>query len=130
MYIQKKKNAFYLRKSVWNKDKQKADTSCEYLGSGSHNAIAKLKTIVSPVEFLELADKITAMSMPTPTEIIDKALERIKHCKSQAYSVDDELHTILLECEQKLELHKFRLNKKANEVTAEAREEQIILPTM
>jgi hypothetical protein len=76
MHIQKKGNAFYLKTSVWNSEKQRSTTVSKYLGSGIETALENLKAEVAEFDYLEIRDKLLKSNIEKPSDI-QKELEEI-----------------------------------------------------
>ena len=69
MYIQKKRNAYYLKTSVWSPERQRSTTVSKYLGSGFDAAMANLKREVADYEYLDMRDKLLKTSARKTSEI-------------------------------------------------------------
>ena len=83
MYIQKRKNAFYLRESIWDTETKKPKTVCKYLASDAYNAKLRVKEI-APSEYLALAARIDELSKPSPAEVKALAVRQLNDLYRQA----------------------------------------------
>lgn len=89
MYIQKKRNAYYLKTSVWSPERQRSTTVSKYLGSGFDAAMANLKREVADYEYLDMRDKFLKLSVRKTSEIF----EDIKSTFSQTDELFSELES-------------------------------------
>jgi hypothetical protein len=102
MYIQKRKNAFYLRESVWDTETKKPKTLCKYLASDPHEAKLRVKEI-APSEYLELAARIDELCKPTAAEVKALTARQLNDLYRQATLAGaDELAAILLDAHDKV----------------------------
>lgn len=99
MYIQKKKNAFYLRRSEWDSEKQQTRSISTYLGSDKNSAIEKLKESVQEYDFLTLESKLLKLATATEnrlTEILKPGAENERELvqKLAKLLTDSEIETL------------------------------------
>lgn len=109
MYIQKKKNAYYLRESIWDSETKKPKTICTYLGSNSLAIQGELERLIPDKELLkEMRGKYFTLSLPNKQEILNNAIGDLNKYTNQAMAIEDvELHEILSEMHDRLSLYEF-----------------------
>lgn len=109
MYIQRKKNAYYLRESTWDAEKKKPKTMCTYLGSNSLAIQGELERLIpDPTLLEEMRGKYFTLSLPTKEEILKNAISDLNKYSNQAMAIEDaELHEILSEMHDRLSLYEF-----------------------
>lgn len=93
MYIEKRKNAFYLKRSVWDKERKRVRSTSAYLGSDPYSASQNLKNYVTDCdedEIKKLMDKIKELSTPTTEELLANVIECLSRAQSHALSAKNE----------------------------------------
>lgn len=113
MYIQKKKNAYYLRESIWDAETKKPKTICTYLGSNSLAIQGELERLIPDKELLkEMRGKYFTLSLPTKEEILKNAIGDLNKYTNQAGAIEDEeLHDMLSEMHDKLSQYKSKIHR-------------------
>lgn len=85
MYIEKRKNAFYLKSSRWDKTAQKVVCTSIYLASDPISAKTKLAEHISDHdEIKRLSAKIDEIERPKPGEIIKDVIAYLEHAETLA----------------------------------------------
>jgi len=75
MYIEKRKNAWFLKSSQWDKEAKRVKSSSTYLGSDVITAKATLRNHINDsCAIQKLSDKIDELDRPKPGEILSDAI--------------------------------------------------------
>lgn len=102
MYIQKRKNAWYLRQSIWDSETKKPKTVSTYLASNPYDAKLRVKEL-APSEYSELSARIDELDAPKAEDIKADAIKKLEHLERLARFADaNELSDVLSDALDKI----------------------------
>ncbi|SDF31548.1 hypothetical protein [Sporolituus thermophilus] len=90
MYIEKRKNAYFLKRSYWDKEAKRVRNTSIYLASDAETAKAELPNHISDYdEIKKLAAKIDELDRPKAEEVKKDVIAYLEHAETLAVLAGD-----------------------------------------